>query len=154
MAWIVDHFWLRRKVGEDADPTRSRRMVRGQYRKGMTDAVRRAKLAARVSSARRRRPHARGPEPNDDSDVSMDDAGYDKNRPEERLANSRGNPGGGGVWARGRRRRRRRAATGPALSPNTSWKLWATLQKLGSFGRSKPPVDPDTGEPINRPYTR
>ena len=42
----------------------------------------------------------------------------------------------------------------PTLSPNTSWKLWATLQKLGSFGRSKPPVDPDTGEPINRPYTR
>ena len=156
MAWIVDHFWLRRKVHFKTLANSVRWMVRGQYRKGMTDAVLRAKLAAEGIVREEESSHARGDEMNDDSDVSMDDAGYDKNRPEERLANSRGDAGGGG---RGLGERTAGAAGAgpngaPTLSPNTSWKLWATLQKLGSFGRSKPPVDPDTGEPINRPYTR
>lgn len=155
MAWIVDHFWLRRKVHFKTLANSVRWMVRGQYRKGMTDAVLRAKLAAEGIVREEESSHARGDEMNDDSDVSMDDAGYDKNRPEERLANSRGNAGGG----RGLGERTAGAAGdgpdgAPTLSPNTSWKLWATLQKLGSFGRSKPPVDPDTGDPINRPYTR
>ena len=159
MAWIVDHFWLRRKVHFKTLANSVRWMVRGQYRKGMTDAVLRAKLAAEGIVREEESSHARDDEPNDDSDVSMDDAGYDKNRPGERLRydtnrhearDPRGQTPLGEMMSGG-------AGDGPdgsTLSPGTSWKLWATLQKLGSFGRSKPPVDPDTGEPINRPYTR
>ena len=150
MAWIVDHFWLRRKVHFKTLANSVRWMVRGQYRKGMTDAVLRAKLAAEGIVREEESSHA--DELNDDSDVSMDDAGYDKNRPGERSA--RGKPPGRQTLGEMMAGADGDGSDGPALSPSTSWKLWATLQKLGSFGRSKPPVDPDTGEPINRPYTR
>ena len=43
--------------------------------------------------------------------------------------------------------------TGPT-PPNTELEAVGDAAKVGSFGRSKPPVDPDTGDPINRPYTR
>ena len=150
MAWIVDHFWLRRKVHFKTLANSVRWMVRGQYRKGMTDAVLRAKLAAEGIVREEESSHA--DELNDDSDVSMDDAGYDKNRPGERSA--RGKPPGRQTLGEMMASADGDGSDGPKLSPSTSWKLWATLQKLGSFGRSKPPVDPDTGEPINRPYTR
>ena len=133
-------------------------MVRGQYRKGITDAVLRAKLAAE-GIVIEESSHAH--DDRDESDVSMDDAGFDKNNPDEQMQMNRrmerrvlgikdqGNPGQtlGEIMAGDD------TSGKPSLSPNTSWKLWATLQKLGSFGRSKP-VNPDTGEPLDRPYTR
>ena len=155
MAWIVDHFWLRRKVHFKTLANSVRWMVRGQYRKGMTDAVLRAKLAAEgIVMEESSHAHDDG----DESDVSMDDAGFDKNNPDEQSrrmerrvlgGRNQGNPGQtlGEIMAGDDESGK------PTLSPNTSWKLWATLQKLGSFGRSKP-VNPDTGEPIDRPYTR
>ena len=133
-------------------------IVRGQYRKGMTDAVLRAKLAAEgIVMEESSHAHDDG----DESDVSMDDAGFDKNNPDEQMQMNRrmerrvlgikdqANPGQtlGEIMAGDD------TSGKPSLSPNTSWKLWATLQKLGSFGRSKP-VNPDTGEPLDRPYTR
>ena len=46
MAWIVDHFWLRRKVHLKTLANSVRWMIKGSYKSGMTEAVLRAKEAA------------------------------------------------------------------------------------------------------------
>ena len=70
MAWVVDHFWLRRKVHFKTLANSVRWMVRGNYRPGMTEAALRAKEA-----------RARGIQPMDDDDdrfrVSDDDEDAD-----------------------------------------------------------------------------
>lgn len=67
MAWIMDHFWLRRKVHFKTLANSVRWMVRGNYRPGMTEAALRAKEA-----------RAQGIQPMDDDDerfrVSDDEA--------------------------------------------------------------------------------
>ena len=45
MAWIIDHFWLRRKVHLKTLANSVRWMIRGQYKSGMTEVVLRAKEA-------------------------------------------------------------------------------------------------------------
>ena len=49
MAWIVDHFWLRRKVHFKTLANSVRWMVSGKYRPGMSEAV--AELMARQTAA-------------------------------------------------------------------------------------------------------
>ena len=70
MAWVVDHFWLRRKVHFKTLANSVRWMVRGNYRPGMTEAALRAKEA-----------RARGIQPMDNDDdrfrVSDDDEDAD-----------------------------------------------------------------------------
>ena len=51
MAWIVDHFWLRRKVHLKTLANSVRWMIKGSYKSGMTEAVLRAKEAAEVRKA-------------------------------------------------------------------------------------------------------
>ena len=110
MAWIVDHFWLRRKVHFKACQLGAldgaRPVQKGDDGRGAQGQARGGGYRPRGGEVL----HARGDEMNDDSDVSMDDAGYDKNRPEERLANARGDAGGGG---RGLGERTAGAGAGP-----------------------------------------
>jgi hypothetical protein len=68
MAWIVDHFWLRRKVHFKTLANSVRWMVKGNYKPGMTETVLRAKEAA---DARRREAGESGPcAPEDAADAS------------------------------------------------------------------------------------
>jgi hypothetical protein len=68
MAWIVDHFWLRRKVHFKTLVNSVRWMVKGNYKPGMTETVLRAKEAA---DARRRETGESGPcAPEDAADAS------------------------------------------------------------------------------------
>ena len=87
MAWIVDHFWLRRKVHFKTLANSVRWMVSGKYRPGMSEAV--AELMAKQTADR-----VRG-------------------RGRERL--NRGGDGGGSGFVRLWGRRRARGVGGPGV---------------------------------------
>jgi len=89
MAWIVDHFWLRRKVHFKTLANSVRWMVSGKYRPGMSEAV--AELMARQTAS---------------LSAEADESG---------LA-ARGDGGGSGS-VRVRRRRRARGVGGPVATP-------------------------------------
>lgn len=51
LAWVIDHFWLRRKVHLKTLANSVRWMIRGQYKSGMTEVVLRAKDANDAAKA-------------------------------------------------------------------------------------------------------
>jgi hypothetical protein len=98
MAWIVDHFWLRRKVHFKTLANSVRWMVSGKYRPGMSEAV--AELMAKQTADRSADADASGlprEEMEADQDLSGfgdDDAPAGSADPSYAAAMSAGSPAG------------------------------------------------------------